>query len=681
MRIDAKHILRQKAIASLGVLLALILAGRLVSLQFWSEKIYSARAKSQHIKTTVLQAGRGRILDRQGRVLATNLEAESFFVNRILDSKDLRAIAVRFSSHAKESRMLKRLQERQSFVWLARKVFDGPSREKIPKGVGRMVEMRRSYPMGALAGQVLGYTDIDNLGIEGVERAFNPQLVGRPGKMEYRVDARGKVLGALGKILELPEDGEDIVLTLDSDFQSIVEEELTSAVAKFQADSGMAILMSPESGEVLAMANVPLYDPNAFGDFEGGIRRNRTVTDHFEPGSTFKIVALSGAIEDRTYGPEDEIFCENGEIEVAGDTIRDSHPSAWLTVQEVMAQSSNIGILKIARRIGQAGIFRYVRLFGFGSETAGGFPGESSGEVRHPSKWSGRSLETISIGQEISVTALQMVAAYGAIANGGELLAPRIRFRRASTDSEGEVVRRVVSEETAALVTRILERVVSHGTGSNAQVPGYRVAGKTGTAQRASRGGKGYDPDRYISSFIGFLPVERPEYLFFVVVDSPKGIHWGSQVAAPVFSRVMNRILSLRKTPMRHRAVSESRPGAYPEMPAPVLTGLHESTAKRVLGRYGYGAEVEGTGRRVISQDLSKNRSKLRVSDSALRNKRIETPNVVGFPLRQAIYQLTAAGLNVKTIGSGEVVGQTPLPGTAVDPGTICKVTCASEKG
>ncbi|MBB28172.1 MAG: hypothetical protein CME25_04640, partial [Gemmatimonadetes bacterium] len=200
-------------------------------------------------------------------------------------------------------------------------------------------------------------------------------------------------------------------------------------------------------------------------------------------------------------------------------------------------------------------------------------------------------------------------------------------------------------------------------------------------AQRASRGGKGYDPDRYISSFIGFLPVEGPEYLFFVVVDSPKGIHWGSQVAAPVFSRVMNRILSLRKTPMRHRAVSESRPGAYPEMPAPVLTRLHKSTAKRVLGRYGYGAEVEGTGRRVISQDLSKNRSKLRVSDSALRNKRIETPNVVGFPLRQAIYQLTAAGLNVKTIGSGEVVGQTPLPGTAVGPGTICKVTCASEKG
>ena len=680
MRIDAKHILRQKAIALLGVVLALILAARLISLQFWSGEVYSARAKSQHVKTTVLQAGRGRILDRSSRVLATNLEAESFFVNRILDSKDLPAIAVRFSPHARGNRMMKRLREKQSFVWLARKVFDGPSEQEVPKGVGRMVEMRRSYPMGVLAGQVLGYTDIDNLGIEGVERAFNTQLLGKSGRMEYRVDARGKVLGALGKILKLPEDGEDLVLTLDADFQSILEEELKAAVAEFQAESGMAILMCPHSGDILAMANVPLYDPNAFGDYEGGIRRNRTVTDNFEPGSTFKIIALSGAIEERIYGPEDQIFCENGEIEVAGGTIRDSHPSGWLTVREIMAQSSNIGIVKIARKIGPASFFRYLRLFGFGSETAAGFPGESSGEVRHPSKWSGRSLETLSIGQEIGVTALQMVAGYGAIANGGKLLVPRIRSGGTNA-GQGEVVRRVVSKKTATRVTQILERVVSHGTGSNAAVPGYRVAGKTGTAQKAREGGTGYDPQRYISSFIGFLPAEHPEYLCYIVVDSPKGIHWGSQVAAPVFSKVMNRILSLRETPMRHRTVTRSNTKVYEETSEPVLTGLPESTAKGVLDRYGYGAEVVGKGKRVVSQNLNKHASKLRVSDSRLKSKRIQIPNVVGFPLRQAIFQLTAAGLNVKTIGSGEVVDQIPLPGTAVGPGTVCKVTCASEKG
>jgi cell division protein FtsI/penicillin-binding protein 2 len=681
MRVDAKHISRQKAISLLGVALALVLTARLVSLQFWSGEIYSARAKSQHVKSSVLQAGRGRILDRQGRVLATNLEAESFFINRILDSKDLRAIAVRFSPRSDEDKLLKRLREKHSFVWLARKVFDGPSDEKVPKGVGRMVEMRRSYPMGVLAGQVLGYTDIDNLGIEGVERAFNSHLVGSPGEMEYRVDARGKVLGALGTIMTLPEDGKDLVLTLDADFQSILEEELSAAVSEFEAESGMAILTSPQSGEILAMANIPLYDPNAFGKFAAGMRRNRTVTDHFEPGSTFKLVAISGAIEESIYSPDDRIFCENGSIEVAGGTIRDTHPNGWLTVNEIMSQSSNIGVVKIAREIGQAGLFKYVRLFGFGSETAGGFPGESPGDVRHPSKWSRRSLETISIGQEIGVTALQMVAAYGAVANGGELLAPRITMPGNGASGPREVVRRVVSEETATYVSHILESVVSDGTGSNASVPGYRVAGKTGTAQKAKPGGAGYDPQKYVSSFIGFLPVGYPEFLCLVVVDSPKGIHWGSQVAAPVFSRVMNRILSLRKTPMRHRVAQREDDTRYSSAPDPILTGLNRRTAKRVLDRHGYDAKVVGTGKRVVAQTVDRNSTRLRVSDATLKSKWVQTPNVLGFPLRQAIYQLTAAGLNVKTSGSGEVIGQTPAPGTAVGPGTVCKVTCASEKG
>ena len=640
MRVDRPHRQRLKAIAVGMVVLGAALAFRLGSVQLLSGEAYAARAKDQHQKTVTLQGNRGQVLDRHGRVLATNLEAESFFVNGTSGSEDLRSIALSFRGSTRDSRVLKRLRENR-FVWLARKVLDAPEENQIPDGVARVVEMRRYYPMEQLAGQVIGYTDIDNVGIEGLELTFNDHLRGTGGEMLSWVDARGRAMGAVGRVQRYPENGTELDLTLDSDYQAIAEEELSAAVSLSGALNGVAIVTSPRTGEIFAMANVPLYSPNRFSRHAADVRRNRTVTDLFEPGSTLKIVTLSAALEEETATPERRVFCEHGKMSISGSVIRDSHPSGWLTVREIMQESSNIGTIKLARELGKVSLYRYLRLFGLGSATGVELPGESGGSLQHPSRWSRRSLETISIGQEIGVTALQLAAAYGVVANGGELVVPRIRLNSKKPD----VLRRVISKATAKTVTEILEGVVLHGTGENAQVAGYRVAGKTGTAQAASSHGAGYDPDRYVASFVGYLPADRPEILCVVAIDGPQEAHTGSQIAAPVFKRIVERILSLRRSPLRHLATRS------------------EDVRLETM--------VSTEDRDVAPRD-TKHQTPRRL---------VAVPDVLGSNLRHAVAELTSSGLLVRTQGSGRVVKQLPEPGEAVSRGTVCRIICAVENG
>lgn len=632
---------------------------KLVVVQYLANESYTDRAESQHVRDTPVTARRGQILDRHDRVLATTLESQSFFVNHISDADTRRAIAVRFSRESGEStrRMLRRMSDERPFVWLARQMREGPDLDDLPDGVGHVVEMRRSYPMSTVAAQLIGYTDVDNVGIEGVERSLDSLLRGQSGEISSRVDALGRAIGDFGVVKRLPEDGADLVLTIDADYQSIAEEELEAAVAHFEAESGMAIVSDPGTGEILAMANVPLYDPNDFGRYDPAVRRNRAVTDIFEPGSTFKIVAVAGALEEGHVAVEDSVFCEYGRLEVEGGVIRDTHPMGWLSVSEVVEESSNVGTIKIARTLGPAGLFRYARLFGFGGITGEGLPGEVSGSLKHPSSWSGRSLESISIGQEIGSTALQVVTAYSAIANGGYLLAPHIyRFGRRGhsrmVETGKDSVRRVVSSQTAESMRMFLQGVVARGTGSRAAVAGYRVAGKTGTAQKAYANRSGYDPDLYVSSFVGFLPAESPELLCLVVVDSPRKSHLGSQVAAPVFSRIMQRILSRRGTPVRHRAqlAASSTSRARPRL---------DRTPPEVDDGFPY-LEVDA----------------LTIESEAAG---LRMPNVVGAPLRSAVSELTRAGFRVKATGSGRVVRQIPPSGSVVRSGTVTRVTCRNQ--
>jgi cell division protein FtsI/penicillin-binding protein 2 len=675
---------RLKTIALLGLCFALMLSLRLASLQIWSVDTYTHAAQSQHVKQKVLQANRGRILDRQGRILATNLESQSFFVNGVSNLDSLRSLAVRFSDQAgqNEVELLKRLEKTRPFVWLARKMFNGPSSVDLPDGVGRIVEMRRSYPMGTSAGQILGYTDTDNTGIEGIERGFDLLLRGEPGELSARVDARGNVISAWGAVKRLPQDGEDLHLTLDADYQSIVEEELSATIDTFSAHSGIALVMAPHTGEILAIANVPTYDPNTFGHYPPWMRRDRVVTDQFEPGSTFKVVAVAAGLEEHKIKATDEFFCENGNLPVAGgQTISDTHPSGWLTVRGILEESSNIGTVKIARKVGKHDMFRYMRLFGFGAKTGTDLPGEVSGQLRHPSDWSDRSLETLSIGQEIGTTALQMAAAYSAIANGGYLMTPTIfkktmRNNETTLENAPRLIRQVISPETATTLTSILEDVVRQGTGENAQVPGYRVAGKTGTAQQIKEGHSGYDPDRYISSFIGFLPAERPELLCLIAVDSPKDTHWASQVAAPTFSRIMQRILSLRQTPLRHKARLADRPSKAAPSADLNLVGLSSLTAERVLNRLGWVCTFSGDGLQVATQHLNATQHKalLFLENPKKDLTAVQIPDLRGTSIRQAVSHLTTLGLRVQIRGSGKVVNLTPSPGSQVIHGDLCTV-------
>ena len=686
---------RLKIIALCGLGFALLLAFRLASLQVWSVDAYADQARSQHVKKRVLQAIRGRVFDRHGQVLATNLESQSFFLNRISDRDSMRQIAVQFSQRSgqDEAAILKKIDRSRSFVWLARHVIDAPSPEELPEGIGRIVEMRRSYPMGSLAGQVLGYTDTDGKGIEGIERAFDPLLKGKAGELSVRVDARGQMLSTLGAVRQMPENGDDLTLTIDADYQAIAEEELLKGMEKFDAKSGIAIVMDPQTGDILALANAPYYDPNAFSKSELWVRRNRAVTDQFEPGSTFKVVAFAAALEAGLVDPEEKIFCENGRLLVAGGkVIRDTHPTDWLTAREVMEESSNIGTIKIARKLDKGPLYRQIRMFGFGAKTGVDLPGEVAGQLRHPDAWSNRSLETICIGQEIAATALQVAAAYSAIANGGRLMTPRI-FIQASregtqTVKEGaaKTIRRVMSPQTARTLADILEGVVARGTGKTARIPGYRVAGKTGTAQQVKEGQPGYDPNRYITSFVGFLPVERPELLCLVAIDSPKDIHWASMVAAPVFSRIVQRILSLRQAPLRHSApLVEEQP--LPPARADIhLVGLSRKAATDALNRLGMTYHIAGEGDRVVGQhvDVAENSVSLFLSSAATGQrdrdaKSLYMPDVRGAPLRQAVAQLTQLGLQIKISGSGRVIAQVPDPGVPVKLGTVCEVECKRE--
>jgi cell division protein FtsI (penicillin-binding protein 3) len=656
--VEKRYYKRQRAVAFAGFVFALCLAGRLVVIQGFASDAYISQAKNQHVKEMPLAAKRGQIRDREGRVLATTVESQSFFVNNISDADTLRSLAVRFSKESGENEreILRRLKGKRSFVWLARQMIDGPEADDLPEEIGRVVEMARAYPMGSVGGQLIGYTSVDQAGIEGIERAQDKLLSGTAGEVSSRVDAKGRPISDFGVVESLPDDGADLTLTIDSIVQSIAEEELEAAVAHFGAISGIAIVTNPKTGEILAMANVPTVDPNTFKDFTRWKHRNRAVTDQFEPGSTFKIVAVAGAIEEGLYSGKDTIDCENGRLVVPGGVITDTHPSKWLTVQEVIEESSNVGTIKIARALGAAGLFKYGRLFGFGSITGEGLPGEVGGTLRHPGQWSKRSLETIAIGQEVGVTALQITSAFSVIANLGVLVAPQVyrwadkgdvRVRTTRVDT----VRRVISEKTARSLNQFLEGVVTHGTGSNAAIPGYRVAGKTGTAQKAYEDKPGYDPDRYVSSFVGYLPAEDPELLCLVAVDGPKQTHLASQVAAPVFRQIMNRILSLHGTNARHKT-TYVRAGEQGSRGA----GLKDSSSAPSNPPQ---IKIAGVWNGTPYQDND-----------------FRVPNVMGVPLRQAVAKLTQAGFRVKASGSGLVIKQVPSSGIIATPGTLARLTC-----
>jgi cell division protein FtsI/penicillin-binding protein 2 len=530
---------------------------RLTDLMVFNHTLYSERAKSQQVKSEEIQVRRGNIYDRKGRALAVNLDLESLYCDPeevTIDRDGLRRLSGILGMDEKTIKA--KFDQDKRFLWVNRKLSPavaGEIKKLNIKGIGFAPEAKRYYPKGELAAHVIGMVGLENQPLEGLELKYDKHLRTSGRKIYFTRDASGK---RLSSGVELEAKGNDLLLTIDEGLQYIAEKEVEKAMARWRSAAASAIIMDPFTGEILALANRPGYDLNEPGRAGKDSIRNRVITDIYEPGSTFKVIVGTAALEEKLYNPESRFDCSKGVIEVGGKGIRDAHRHGVLSFHEVMQKSSNVGSVMLGLKLGREKIYRYAKLYGFGEQTGIDMPGEVSGWIRHPDKWSATSIGAISIGQEVAVTPLQILRAYAAIANGGYLVRPHlvseIRNPQGQTIFyfEGER-KRILTENTATVFKNILKTVVEEGgTATQAAVEGNQVAGKTGTAQLTdSRTGR-YSKEKYISSFVGFVPADDPKIAMIVIVYEPKGQIYGGVVAGPVFKNIANQALSYLNIPI-----------------------------------------------------------------------------------------------------------------------------------
>ena len=622
------------------------LTGRLAWLMIVKRGELTQLAERQYSRTVLLPALRGPIVDRRGTPLATSTATESLFVQPRSVGDPVR-VAARLAPVVglPETEVHAALTSARPFVWLRRKLpptLAEQVRTLREPGLGFLPESLRLYPNRELAAHVVGFEGTEG-GLEGIERAFNTELAGVPGKAIAGRDALGREV-ATQHLLQASSPGHGVMLTIDSTIQYIAEREVDAAFRRTHAKAAMAVVLEPRSGDILAVAIRPTFNPNTFLDVPSSdYWRNRAVTDPFEPGSTFKAILAAAALEEGTVRPDDSIYAENGAITLAGTTIRDWKKYGWLTFAEVLQNSSNVGSIKVGLSLGRERYFRYMKAFGFGAPTGVGLAGESRGQLRDPQRWSLLSLPTMSIGQEISVTALQLVAAFGAIANDGRLMQPRLV--RSTFDADGREARRfeprpvrqVISTETARTLSRLLVRVVDSGTGRFAAIPGYAVGGKTGTAQKLDPATGRYSRAPGVLSFVGFAPADEPRFAMLVMLDEPKNEKWGSEAAAPIFAAIGREVLRYLEVPPRDTQPLQIVTGGDALPPARIRpVSVAETT------------EADGTRR---------------------------MPDLAGKTLRQALGTLEPLGVEVRLAGQGRIARQVPAAGEPVEPGAVARLT------
>lgn len=526
---------------------------RLFNLQVLQAAELTVKADRQHSKTVTLEGPRGTIYDRHGKVLAINVEVPSVFgVPALLDNPSGVARYLSPVLHVRAAEIERKLKQDRSFVWLARKLDPDQGRrlEQMPlDGIGIVMEGRRFYPKGPLLSHVLGFAGMDGQGLEGLEHRYETYLHGEKRIVVLQRDALGRTVFPKDLREQAPASGHSLTLTIDEVIQYVAEKELEATVNATHAKSGILVAMEPRTGAVLALAVSPRFDPNAVAALSPDRWRNKALTDAYEPGSTLKVIVGAAALEEKVMTPGSLVFGENGRMTVANTIIHDHEKSGWMTFAQVIQRSSNIGAAKVAMALGENRLYRYLQAFGFGERTDIDLPGEATGLLKHPRSWGRRSLASIAMGQEIGVTPLQLIAAVSAVANGGLLMKPyivsEIRDAGGRLVKQGapQVRRRVISAETAVTLSRILEGVVAQGTGTKAAIPGFRVAGKTGTAQKIDPRTGAYSSTQFVGSFVGYVPADDPRLAMIVVIDEPQTEAWGGAVAAPVFRRVAEQVL------------------------------------------------------------------------------------------------------------------------------------------
>ncbi|OGW19299.1 MAG: hypothetical protein A2077_01130 [Nitrospirae bacterium GWC2_46_6] len=533
---------------------------RLVDIMFFNHDWYSARARVQQVKRELIPVKRGIITDRRGRELAVNLDTESIYCDPSeISSPDKIASTLSEKINQRPDIILAKLSAGKRFNWIERKLAVEDTqvvKDLRLRGIGFVPDIKRYYPKGNLASHLIGFVNVDNNGLEGVERKYDKYLSAKSEKLHVYRDAKGNVLSdGQGLSLNREIKGNNVALTIDEGLQYILEKNLDAAVTKWKAASGTAIMMDPYTGEILAMANRPTFDINNPADATADRRRNRAITDCYEPGSTFKIIAGAAALEEGAVTPDTKFDCSAGHIEVGGKKIKDAHKHGVLTFKEVIQKSSNVGTIKIGLGLGREKLYEYIKRFGFGEKTGIDLGGEISGWVRPPSRWSGTSIGAVSIGQEVAVTPLQVLRAYAAIANGGFLVRPHIVSEIRSHEGivaykAGIDARRILSEKTVTVFRDILKTVTEEGgTAMGAAVDGNQVAGKTGTAQIIDPKTKTYSKDKFVGSFVGFVPADKPRLVMIVVIHEPKGHAYGGVVAGPVFRSIASESLSYLSVP------------------------------------------------------------------------------------------------------------------------------------
>ncbi|PIQ99817.1 MAG: penicillin-binding protein [Nitrospinae bacterium CG11_big_fil_rev_8_21_14_0_20_45_15] len=546
-------------IFSFFAVFALALCVRLSYLQISQHDILSAQSEKQYQLTVKIDYGRGQILDRNGTPLATNLETESIYASpQIIFDKEKTAQALSKSLGLDLASLRKKISSKKQFVWIKRKCTFAEAenvRQLGLAGINFVMEHKRFYPKRELASSVIGFVGMDNQGLSGVELRHHSYLKGFTQLKIMEKDARGRSVSSFDSA-NANKGSRDVRLTIDEVIQFTTELHLREQVEKFHAKSGFAVVMDPYSGEILALANIPGFNPNQYMSYKPSTWTNHVVSSSYEPGSIFKPIVASAILDKGMIQPEETFFCENGSFKFGRTYIREAanHRFGDLSLKEIIAKSSNIGSVKVAQKLGEENFYDYIKRFGFGEKTGVDLPGESGGQLKSLEEWSQRSIASISFGQEIGVTPLQMVSALSAIANGGRLMQPKIAQAIMKDGKEIKVfpsraIKRAISPKASKKMTDILKSAVKDGTGKNAILEGYDVAGKTGTAQKMDPETKSYSETGYIASFIGFVPAESPRLAILVMIDEPKEKHWGGTVAAPVFHKIAKQVLRYLNVP------------------------------------------------------------------------------------------------------------------------------------
>ncbi|HEV8188467.1 MAG TPA: penicillin-binding transpeptidase domain-containing protein [Pyrinomonadaceae bacterium] len=653
----------------------LVISARLVYLQFSQYESLANRARQQQQNEIETSPQRGELLDRQERQLARSVQTVSLFLdpdgidNATLDRNAqqlAKTLGLKQADLAKEFRDAAAAKKR--FIWIARRL-DADVANKIVElklpGLQTQLEPKRYYPNGSLAAHVLGYVGLDGKGLGGVEQFYNAKISGEAGHLLVEKDAYGKPYESYEIAAK---SGQTVVLTIDQTIQYQAEQALQAAVQRSHAKSGTVIVLDPRSGEILALANAPTFDPNKVSEAKPETRSNWALQNIYEPGSTFKVVAFSAALEKKLVKVDDHIDCQMGAVTVAGRVVHDHKPFGTLTIAEALAKSSNVAAIKLGMRVGDPAMYDYIRRFGFGSRTGIELPGETNGILRKVERWQPSSIGSIAIGQEVGVTPVQMVAAFGALANDGVRIAPHLI--REVRDSGGNVVyraqpeqRRVISAETAVALRGMLEGVTLNGTAKKAQLDGYSAAGKTGTAQKIDPKTRSYSSTKFVGSFVGFAPVSNPQVAIIVVIDEPAGAYHGGDVAAPVFREVAEQVLPTLNV------MPDIETKSDPDLIAQANT--NPERAEKIKEEQAQSEEQRKATMPTVDSNGGRSGE---VVYAAATKKAMLMPDLRGRSVRDVARACAQLGLQVEARGEGRVTKQNPSAGTEVSTGQLVYV-------